>query len=235
AGTMGGRGAGADASLRPLVTGSHIDTVPSGGKYDGCVGSLSAVELAQTLADNGVATRHPLEVIIFQNEEQGLFGSRALSGDLREAELDLVSPSGKTVRDGINYIGGDATRLDSARRSPGDIAAFIEYHIEQGPILEMRSKNIGVVTGIVAVYRWDVTVGGMANHAGTTPMNARKDALLAAAEFIVAVHRVVTSTAGAQVGTVGRLVAIPGAVNVIAGEVHLALELRALDVIKVEA
>ena len=235
AGNIVGKRAGTDPGLRPIVTGSHIDTVLSGGNYDGCVGSLSAVELAQTLADNNLTTRHPLEVIIFQNEEQGLFGSRALSGDLKESELDLVSPSGKTVRDGINYIGGDTTRLASVRRSPGDIAAFIEYHIEQGPILEMRSKNIGVVTGIVAVHRWNVKVVGVANHAGTTPMSARKDALLAAAEFIVVVNRVVTALAGDQVGTVGRVVASPGAVNVIAGEANLILELRDLEVAKVDA
>lgn len=234
AGNIVGRRAGSDSTLRPIVTGSHIDTVLNGGNYDGCVGSMSAVELVQTLADNKLATRHPLEVIIFQNEEQGTFGSRALSGDIRPEELDLASASGKTIRDGINFIGGDATRLDSVRRSPGDIAAFIEYHIEQGPILELNSKNIGVVTGIVAVYRWNVTVVGMANHAGTTPMNARKDALVSASEFIVAVNRVITTTAGDQVGTVGRIVANPGAVNVIAGEVNLTLEVRDLDVAKVE-
>src|SRR5262249_7428793 len=172
---------------------------------------------------------------IFQTEEQGLFGSRALSGDLREAELGLVSPSGKTVRDGINYIGGDTTRLDSVRRSPGDIAAFIEYHIEQGPVLEMRSRNIGVVTGIVAVYRWEGNGGGMAKYCRATPTNQREEALPAGARFVLAANRVVASTAGDQVGTVGRIVAIPGAVNVVAGEVNLTLELRDLDVTKVEA
>lgn len=234
AGNIVGKRAGSDSTLCPIVTGSHIDTVLNGGNYDGCVGSMSAVELMQTLADNNLTTRHPLEVIIFQNEEQGLFGSRALSGEIRMEELALVSPSGKTIRDGINFIGGDATRLDSVRRSPGDIAAFIEYHVEQGPILEQQSKNVGIVTGIVAVYRWNVTVVGMANHAGTTPMNARKDALLSASEFVVAVNRVVTVTSGDQVGTVGRIIAKPGAVNVIAGEVNLTLELRDLDVAKVE-
>jgi beta-ureidopropionase / N-carbamoyl-L-amino-acid hydrolase len=234
AGNIVGKCAGSDSKLRPIVTGSHIDTVLNGGNYDGCVGSMSAVEVVQTLADNNLITRHPLEVIIFQNEEQGLFGSRALSGEIRPEELDLVSTSGKTVRDGINFIGGDAARLDSVRRSPGDIAAFLECHIEQGPVLEQKAKNIGVVAGIVAVYRWNVTVVGMANHAGTTPMNARKDAVLSASEFVVAVNRVVTSATGEQVGTVGRIVASPGVVNVVAGEVNLTLELRDLDVGKVE-
>ncbi|MFO0886355.1 MAG: M20 family metallo-hydrolase [Pirellulales bacterium] len=234
AGNVVGKRTGSDNNLRPIVTGSHIDTVLNGGNFDGCLGAMSAIEVAQTLKDGNLTTKHPLEFIIFQNEEQGLFGSRAIASGLQSAQLDLVSPSGKTIREGINFLGGDTNRLHEVIRAPGSIAAFVELHIEQGPILDLASKNIGVVTGIVAVYRWNVVVKGIANHAGTTPMNARKDALVAAAEFIVAVNRVVTSHSGDQVGTVGKIAALPGAVNVIPGEVQLTLELRDLEAAKVQ-
>lgn len=234
AGNIIGKRAGTNVNLSPIVTGSHIDTVLNGGNFDGCLGAMSAIEVAQTMKDNSLTTRHPLEFVIFQNEEQGLFGSRAIASGLQPAQLDLVSPSGKTIREGINFLGGDTNRLHEVLRSPDSIAAFVELHIEQGPILDLASKNIGVVTGIVAVYRWNVVVQGTSNHAGTTPMNARKDALVAASEFIVAVNRVVTSHPGDQVGTVGKIIALPGAVNVIPGEVQLTLELRDLDAAKVQ-
>ncbi len=233
AGNIIGRRAGRDARLPPLLFGSHIDSVPDGGNYDGDVGSLGAIEVAQTLAENGVVTRHPLEVIVFQNEEGGLIGSRALSGGLRERELDLVSRSGKTIRDGIRFIGGDPDRIEIVRRGRGTIAGYLELHIEQGAHLDAEKIDIGVVEGIVGINWWDVTIEGFANHAGTTPMDRRRDALLAAARFIEAVNRVATSVPGRQVGTVGRIQALPGAPNVIPGKVVLSLELRDLDAAKI--
>ena len=230
AGNLIGRRAG---SGLPLLIGSHIDSVPEGGNYDGVVGSLGAIEVAQTLAENNVSLRHPLEVVIFQNEEGGLIGSRAMDGELTEKELDLVSRSGKTIRDGIKFIGGDVTRLAEVRRQRGDIAGYLELHIEQGGTLESEKIDIGVVEGIVGINWWDVTITGFANHAGTTAMNNRQDALLAAAKFIEAVNRVVTSVPGRQVGTVGRINALPGAPNVIPGKVILSLELRDLDAPKI--
>jgi len=178
--------------------------------------------------------RHPLQVIIFQNEEGGLIGSRALSGQLTEKELDLVSRSGKTIAEGIRFIGGDPARLESARRKRGDIAAYVELHIEQGAVLDTEKIDIGVVTGIVGINWWDVTIEGFANHAGTTPMNRRQDAMLAAGRFIDLVNRTVTSVPGQQVGTVGRIQALPGAPNVIPGKVTLSLELRDLDAAKIQ-
>jgi N-carbamoyl-L-amino-acid hydrolase len=234
AGTIIGRRAGSDQSLKPLLFGSHIDSVPEGGNYDGAVGSLGAIEVAQTLAENNLTTRHPLEVVIFQNEEGGLIGSRAMNGELTEKELDLVSRSGKTIREGIRVLGGDTTKLFSAKRDKGSIAAYLELHIEQGGILEAEKLDIGVVEGIVGINWWDVTIEGFANHAGTTPMNNRQDALLAAAKFIEAVNRIVTSIPGRQVGTVGRIQALPGAPNVIPGKVVLSLELRDLDAAKIQ-
>jgi N-carbamoyl-L-amino-acid hydrolase len=234
AGNIIGRRAGSKTDLLPLLFGSHIDTVPEGGNYDGVVGSLGAIEVAQTLAENNVTTEHPLEVIIFQNEEGGLIGSRAIDGELTEKELELVSRSGKTIREGIKYIGGDPNQLASVRRKRGDIAAYLELHIEQGGTLAEEKVNIGIVEGIVGINWWDVSIEGFANHAGTTPMNQRQDALLAAAKFIEAVNRIVTSVPGRQVGTVGRIQALPGAPNVIPGKVILSLELRDLDAAKIK-
>ncbi len=233
AGNLIGRRAGSASGLLPLLIGSHVDSVPEGGNYDGVVGSLGAIEVAQTLAENNVVLRHPLEVVIFQNEEGGLIGSRAMDGELTEKELDLVSRSGKTIREGIKFIGGDVSKLSDVRRKKGDIAAYLELHIEQGGTLDSEKINIGVVEGIVGINWWDVTIEGFANHAGTTAMNNRQDALLAAAKFIQAVNRVVTSVPGRQVGTVGRINALPGAPNVIPGKVVLSLELRDLDAAKI--
>jgi beta-ureidopropionase / N-carbamoyl-L-amino-acid hydrolase len=234
AGNLIGWRAGSDKNLPPLLFGSHIDSVPEGGNYDGVVGSLGAIEVAQTLAENSITTRHPLEVVIFQNEEGGLIGSRAMNGELTEKELDLVSRSGKTIGEGIKFIGGDLTKLSTAGRQRGSIAAYLELHIEQGGILETEKIDIGIVEGIVGINWWDVTIEGFANHAGTTAMNNRQDALLAAAKFIEAVNRVVTSVPGRQVGTVGRIQALPGAPNVIPGKVVLSLELRDLDAAKIQ-
>ena len=228
-----GRRAGTE-KLPPLLFGSHVDSVPQGGNYDGVVGSLGAIEVAQTLADNNITTRHPLEVVIFQNEEGGLIGSRAMDGELTERELDLVSRSGKTIREGIKYLGGDPSKLATVRRSRGDIAAYLELHIEQGGTLEAEKIDIGVVEGIVGINWWDVTIDGFANHAGTTAMNNRQDALLAGAKFIQSVNQIVTSVPGRQVGTVGRIQAFPGAPNVIPGKVVLSLELRDLDAAKIK-
>ena len=236
AGNLVGRreAANNDDRLLPILFGSHIDSVPEGGNYDGDVGSLAAIEVAQTLAENNVRLRHPIEVIIFQNEEGGLIGSEAVVGALTERELDLVNKSGKTVRDGIKFIGGDVSKLASVKREKGSIAAYLELHIEQGGTLEAERVDIGVVEGIVGINWWDVTIEGFANHAGTTAMNNRQDALLAAAKFIEAVNRIVTSVPGRQVGTVGRIQAFPGAPNVIPGKVVCSLELRDLDGAKIQ-
>lgn len=234
AGNITGRRAGSDAALKPLMTGSHIDSVPAGGSYDGQVGSMGAIEVAQTLAEKNVSLRHPLEVVIFQNEEGGTVGSAAMARGLTEKDLAVVSNSGKTIREGIKLVGGDPDRLASALRKKGDLAGYVELHIEQGGILHQEKIDIGVVEGIVGVFWWEVTIEGFANHAGTTPMNQRRDALLAAAKYIDAVNRIVTSIPGRQVGTVGKLQAFPGAFNIIPGKVTTSLGLRDLDAAKVQ-
>jgi N-carbamoyl-L-amino-acid hydrolase len=235
AGNIIGRRAGRDAGLKPLMIGSHIDSVPAGGSYDGQVGSMGAIEVARTLSDNNVQLRHPLEVVLFQNEEGGTVGSVAIGRGLTEKELNLVANSKKTIREGIKFIGGEPEKLSSVVRKKGDIAAYVELHIEQGGILYQEKIAIGVVEGIVGVFWWDVSIEGFANHAGTTPMNQRRDALLAAARYIDAVNRVVTSIPGRQVGTVGRIQAFPGAFNIVPGKVTTSLGLRDLDAAKVQS
>jgi len=228
-----GRREGTDAELPPILFGSHIDTVPNGGKYDGSLGVLGGIECVQVLQEKRIKTHHPLEVVVFTDEEGGLVGSRAMTGRLTSEALEVVSHSGKTIREGIRTIGGNPDKLTNVLKQKGDIKAFIEIHSEQGSILETKKIDIGVVEGIVGINWWNVTIEGFSNHAGTTPMNMRQDALLAAAHLIIAVNRVVTRVPGRQVGTVGRIQAEPGAPNVIPGRVVMSLELRDLSTKKI--
>jgi beta-ureidopropionase / N-carbamoyl-L-amino-acid hydrolase len=232
AGNMIGRREGSDPKLPAILIGSHIDSVPGGGNYDGDVGVIGAIEVAQTLKERGVRLKHPLEVVVFADEEGGTVGSFAMIGQLQPAALELMTHSGKTIRDGIRAIGGDPDNIRKAQRLPAELKAYVELHIEQGAILDESDIDIGVVEGIVGIRWWDVTIEGMANHAGTTPMNRRRDALLSASEFALAVNRVATSMPGRQVATVGRIRAEPGAPNVIPGKVVLSLEIRDLDAAK---
>ena len=234
AGNIVGRRAGSNAQLKPLMIGSHIDSVPSGGSYDGQVGSMGGIEVAQTLAEKAATLKHPLEVIIFQNEEGGTIGSTAIAHGLPPERLDLVTNSKKTVRDGIKFLGGDPDKLGSIVRKRGDAAVYLELHIEQGGRLDSGKVNIGVVEGIVGLDWYEVTIDGFANHAGTAPMDKRQDALLAAARYIEAVNRVATSIPGRHVATVGKIQAIPGATNVVPGRVVTSLDVRDLDPAKIK-
>jgi N-carbamoyl-L-amino-acid hydrolase len=229
AGNIIGRKPGKSPGMKPLGLGSHIDMVPLGGNYDGCVGSMAAIEVARTLEEKGIQLQHPLEIIIFSNEEGGVMGSRALAGALQKEALEVVNTTGYSMGTGIERLGGDTTRLGEVIRPRGSLAAFLELHIEQGGILDREQLDIGVVEGIVGLRWWDVTVSGMANHAGTTPMGLRQDALLASARLIQAVNEEALKMEGKQVATVGRIQAAPGAPNVIPGEVVLSLEIRDLS------
>lgn len=233
AGNIIGRRDGSE-DLRPLMIGSHIDSVPGGGNYDGDVGVIGSIEVARVLHEAGKKLRHPLEVVVFADEEGGLTGSRAMIGALTPAALATMSHSGLTVAEGISAIGGDPVQIAQAERASCSIAAFVELHIEQGAVLFDEGIDIGVVTGIVGIRWWDVVVEGVANHAGTTPMDKRVDPMLAAADFINTVNRVTRSEPGTQVGTVGRIVAEPGAPNVIADRVILSLEIRDLEAEKMQ-
>ncbi|MBV8208359.1 MAG: M20 family metallo-hydrolase [Acidobacteria bacterium] len=223
---------GSDASLKPLLFGSHIDSVKNGGNFDGDVGALGGLEVLQTLIGNGVRTRHPLELVIWSAEESnygdGLSGSRAAAGRLEPDEMQRVQ-DGVVKRDAIRNLGGDPDRMAEARRPSGSFAAYLELHIEQGGTLDAAGVPIGVVEGIVAIDDYEVSVRGFANHAGTTPMAERKDALLAASEMVIAVHEIATSIPGRQVATVGEMSVVPGAPNVVPGEVRFTVDMRDLD------
>jgi N-carbamoyl-L-amino-acid hydrolase len=234
AGNIFGRRAGRDAAAKPIIFGSHVDSVPDGGNYDGNVGTLAAIEVARTLGEQGTLTRHPLWVVCWQNEEGGTWGSHLVTADTTAAERATVARSGKSIDEGIHLLGGDPARLASARLRKGDVHGYLELHIEQGGNLDRQKLDIGVVEGIVGLREWDVTIEGFANHAGTTPMAERRDAMLSAARFTEMVHRIVTSEPGRQVGTVGRIQAFPGAPNVVPGRVACTLELRDLDDRKIQ-
>lgn len=233
AGNIIGKRKGKNPSLKPIAFGSHLDMVPDGGNYDGCVGSVGALELIEVLNENNIVTEHPLEVIIFSNEEGGTIGSMAMAGHLTAEGLKQISQSGLTMAGGIKLIGGNPDSVQFCSRKKGDLKAFLELHIEQGGILEKENIQIGVVEGIVGIIHWEVTVLGFANHAGTSPMNMRKDALLASAKLIVAVNEVINSYEGKQVGTIGKITALPGAYNVIPGKVTMGLEIRDLSYEKI--
>jgi beta-ureidopropionase / N-carbamoyl-L-amino-acid hydrolase len=230
AGNIFGVRDGSERGLKPILFGSHIDSVPSGGNFDGDLGSLSAIEVIRTLKERGMVTRHPLQVVIWQNEEGGLVGSRAAFGETLDLERQY---NGIPLADGLRKIGGDPDRLADARIAPGSFHCYVELHIEQGGNLDKAGIPIGVVEGIVSIDEYDVEIKGFANHAGTTPMPERHNALLAAAKLIEAVQQIVTREPGRQVGTVGRLAVYPNASNVVPGLVKHAIELRDLSAEKI--
>ena len=235
AGNIIGKRAGKFPSGKYITFGSHIDMVPNGGNYDGCVGSIGALEVIEVLQEHHYLTNHPLEVIIFSNEEGGEIGSHGFHRNLSGASLKEKSNSGLLIADGIRRVGGNPDSLERIHNPAGELAAYLELHIEQGGILEKEKRDIGVVEGIVGIEEWECTVEGMANHAGTTPMNQRQDALLAAARLIISVHEAVNSYQGRQVGNIGRITALPGAPNVVPGRVIMSLELRDLSKAKIDS
>ena len=232
-GTLVGSRAGAHE--RPaLVTGSHIDTVDGGGRFDGALGVLAAVELARVLAEAGHVLGHPLEIVDFTAEEPNPYGSscvgsRAWAGTLDARLLELTDDAGETLATAIARAGADAERIADARRESGSIAAYVELHIEQGALLEQAALDVGVVSGIVGIRRLKVTATGQAAHAGTTPIDSRRDALATAAEIVLAVEAEARATERELIGTVGRLVAEPNAPNIVPSYVELSFELRSLD------
>lgn len=229
-----GRREGSSPNAPTIVVGSHTDTVNAGGRFDGAAGVVAALEVAQVLDENAVQLQHPLEVIDFLAEEPSDYGvscvgSRALAGTLTLELLNSKNALGETLSEAIRRIGGRPERLVGQLRAKSAIAAFIELHIEQGPMLESNSCPIGVVSGIVGIRRYLVTLTGEANHSGTTPMFHRKDALVGASWLIREVFqqaRKETSETGV-VATVGHVSIKPNSPNVIPGEVQLVLEVRA--------
>jgi beta-ureidopropionase / N-carbamoyl-L-amino-acid hydrolase len=237
AGNLVGRLAGSDPNLKPIVTGSHSDTVPSGGRYDGILGVIAGLEVAQSLVERGERLRHPLEIYDFLAEEPSEFGlscigSRALAGMLSDDMLNLRRPDGMTLREGLAYVGGNPERLASVRRSSDGTAAYVEVHIEQGRVLEQENVAIGIVIDIVGIHRERITVVGQADHAGATPMPLRADALVGAARIVETVYARAFALSGGDkplVATIGKLDVRPNAANAVPGEVEMVLEVRCGD------
>jgi len=231
AGTVVGRYEGATPGAPALLLGSHIDTVRNAGKYDGNLGVLAAVAVVAELNRRGERLPFAIEVLGFGDEEGVRFpvtltGSRAVAGRFDPAALDARDREGVRMADGLRAFGGDPDAIPGIARAPGEALAFLEVHIEQGPVLETEGLPVGIVTAINGSSRFSVRLRGMAGHAGTVPMGLRRDALAAAAEMVLAVERVAMSVAD-LVATVGRIEAKPGAVNVIPGEVVFTLDVRA--------
>ncbi|MDF2723973.1 MAG: allantoate amidohydrolase [Paenibacillus sp.] len=224
---------GKRSSLPAIAFGSHVDTVPNGGKYDGALGVLLALEVMLVLKEQGIRTRHPLELVSFSAEEPnpfGLstFGSRTAAGKLTRRDLeDVRDDAGRLLIDALGEAGGNPERFGQARRRPEELAAFLEVHIEQGKRLLNRGIPVGIVTAITGIYREEVTVVGVPNHAGTTLMQERTDALLGAAEAMLALERVcLAHSSDETVGTVGKIANEPNAANIIPGKARFHMEIR---------
>jgi beta-ureidopropionase / N-carbamoyl-L-amino-acid hydrolase len=234
AGNIIGRYPGKYVDAPALATGSHIDTVPCGGHYDGAYGVLAGIEVVRTLKENGILLNHPLEVIVFTDEEGSMIGSKAISGRIIDDSNYYRRPDGTDIYTCLEMIGGNWHHIQQARRYSQELAAFVELHVEQGPILESMDKQIGVVEGIVGQRRFKITVKGSANHAGTTPMHLRKDALVAAAKIVLAVNQIGNSP-GQQVATIGKIDVLPNAANVVPGWVEMSLDLRDLSNLHIDS
>ncbi|GAB4318592.1 MAG: Zn-dependent hydrolase [Leptolyngbyaceae cyanobacterium] len=229
AGNIIGHYAGKRDGAAALATGSHIDTVPVGGRYDGCLGVLAGLEVVRVLHENHLRLNHPIEVIVFTDEERSVIGSKAMAGEIKEEPEYYCRLDGQPIQPCLEKIGGNWSQIHTAKRDRSQIAAFVELHVEQGGVLEHLKLPVGVVTGVVGQYRFAVDVIGRPNHAGTTPMDMRKDALVAAAQVVLAVNKIAVETPGNQVATVGYLNVSPNATNTVPGRVDLRIDLRDLS------
>jgi beta-ureidopropionase / N-carbamoyl-L-amino-acid hydrolase len=229
AGNLIGTYPGTAPAAPALATGSHIDTVPSGGRFDGVLGVLAGIEVVKTLHENQQHLRHPIEVIAFTDEENTMIGCQAMAGTVLTGDPERYrSQFGQSVEIGLESIGGSWEAIATAQRSRADMAAFIELHVEQGAVLESSHQQIGVVQGVVGIQRKALTIIGEANHAGTTPMDRRQDALVAAAQVILAVRQIARQMPSQPVATVGYLTVAPNAVNIVPGQVDLTIDMRDL-------
>ena len=238
-GNIFGQLAGSDPKAPSVLAGSHLDTVIHGGKYDGPVGVIGALEAVRTISENKIAIRSPLEVVCFVGEESSRFGfstlgSSLVAGEVKPADLaNAVDPQGTKLENVLASLGITRRNLKSLKRDPKSLKAYFELHIEQGPILEAKGKRIGLVTAIAAPSRFKVIFTGQADHSGTTPMEMRKDALVAAAhliEFVERICRKYSSLAkGRVVGTVGAMKIEPGVINAVPGKTELSVDIRSIS------
>ncbi|MBH0333831.1 allantoate amidohydrolase [Brevibacillus brevis] len=232
-GNLIGRKEGKNPAAPVVLVGSHIDSVPNGGDYDGPLGVLAGVEVLQTMQEQGIETEHPIEVIAFTDEEgtrfgYGMIGSRGIAGLIKRDELEQADKNGVTIAEAMRQTGLDPDRTSLAARTPGSVKAYVELHIEQGKVLESRGLSVGIVTGVAGPLWLNFVLEGEASHAGATPMNLRRDPMAAAAQVMLVIEEEAGRT-GTSVGTVGRLQAFPGGVNVIPGRVEFSLDLRDVD------
>jgi len=237
-GNIFGRLNGANPKAPAVLAGSHLDTVLHGGKFDGTMGVIGALEAVRTLKEQKVTLRSPVEVVCFVGEESSRFGystlgSSLVAGEVHGADLsNAADAQGTKLEDILSSLGIYRSNLRSMRRDPASVKAYLELHIEQGPILEAKKKPIGVVTSIAAPTRFRVVFTGQADHSGTTPMEMRKDALVAASELIVAVEKISRRYSrmekGRVVGTVGAMKIEPGVINAIPGKAELSVDIRSI-------
>jgi beta-ureidopropionase / N-carbamoyl-L-amino-acid hydrolase len=237
-GNIFGRLNGTNPKAPAVLAGSHLDTVLHGGKFDGTMGVIGALEAVRTLKEQKVTLRSPVEVVCFVGEESSRFGystlgSSLVAGEVHGADLsNAADAQGTKLEDILSSLGIYRSNLRSMRRDPASVKAYLELHIEQGPILEAKKKPIGVVTSIAAPTRFRVVFTGQADHSGTTPMEMRKDALVAASELIVAVEKISRRYSrmekGRVVGTVGAMKIEPGVINAIPGKAELSVDIRSI-------
>jgi allantoate deiminase len=230
-GNVVGRYEGVRPGLPCLMLGSHLDTVRDAGRYDGMLGVVSAIECVASLAARQIRLPFAVEVVGFADEEgvrfnATLLGSRALAGSFDLANLERTDAGGKRMRDALCEFGLDPGAIGTAARTRAELLAYVELHIEQGPVLENEGLPVGVVTAVNGGNRFAVEISGTAGHAGTVPMRLRQDALAAAAECVLAVE-LLANGERELVGTVGKIEALPGAINVIPGKVRFSLDVRA--------
>jgi N-carbamoyl-L-amino-acid hydrolase len=224
---------GGDPKRPAILFGSHIDSVPTGGNFDGDLGVMASFEVIQAVQAAKLQTRHPLEMVVWAHEESTAFGvgtaaSRIVAGDLQAGDLDRVW-NGMKRSDAIRRIAGNPDQIETAIRGKGTWHSYVELHIEQGGTLAAAKIPIGLVEGIVAIHRYDVVIEGQVNHAGTTPMNERHDAMVTAAALTLGVNEIALRRKGRQVGTVGRIEIEPNSPNVIPGRATLSVEFRDLS------
>jgi allantoate deiminase len=234
-GNLIGRLEGKNPDLPVLMLGSHLDSQPYGGRFDGVAGVLCAIEVVKTLVENGIQPERSIDVVSFADEEgwrftKGLFGSRGILGKLEPGELERTDKEGITRRQALLDFGGNPEKFKESEYPPGSIYCFLELHIEQGPVLDIQKKPIGIVTGISGPLWLTLTLKGMAGHTGSVPMPLRKDALLGAAQVIVAVNEIATQVKGAPtVGSVATVQVFPASRNIIAEKATITIDLRDID------
>lgn len=232
-GNLTGRREGRDQDAPIVLAGSHVDSVRNGGDFDGPLGVLGAVEALQTMSERGLETERSVEVVAFTDEEgarfsSGMLGSRAFAGILRPEDLEPEDRDGVSIAEAMRASGLDPERIGEAARAAGSVHSYVELHIEQGGLLESRALPVGIVTGIAGPVWLRLTFTGEAAHAGTTPMDLRRDALAAAAAVMGRIEREAGRT-GTSVGTVGQLDLSPGGINIVPGRVSFSVDLRDID------